>query len=210
MSEYHKIESLFERDEKTFKFKEPFIFKNPAHSLINLWEFTEKIDGTNIRLIWCAKEKALRIGGRTDKAQIPQGILDYVNTEDVRARFFSTFPDVDVVVYGEGYGAGIQAVGSQYREDKSFIVFDVLVNGKWWLSQSNAADVSEKLGFRYVPIVGVMSINDAVKFVREGFHSNIGTAPAEGLIGRTSEPLFDNKGHRLIVKIKTKDFKNEN
>ncbi len=29
------------------------------------------------------------------------------------------------------------------------------------------------------------------------------------LVGRTAETLFDKKGHRLIVKLKTKDFANE-
>jgi hypothetical protein len=40
-----------------------------------------------------------------------------------------------------------------------------------------------------------------------GFTSQIGPShPAEGLVGRPVEALFDKKGHRLIVKLKTKDF----
>ncbi len=209
MSEYHKIESLYERDEKTFKFKEPFVLKNPAIGIINSWEFTEKIDGTNIRLIWSSKNKSLKIGGRTDKAQIPAGILDYVNTDEVRERFLSAFLDVDVIVYGEGYGAGIQAIGSHYRQDKSFIVFDVLVDGKWWISWDNVKSVSKNLGFDYVPFFGVMTIDAAVDIVRKGFSSKIGGAISEGLVGRPSIPLFGKDGKRLVVKIKTKDFRNE-
>ena len=48
----------------------------------------------------------------------------------------------------------------------------------------------------------------ATEMVRAGFPTRIGTSgkPAEGLVGRPAEALFDKKGHRLIVKLKTKDF----
>jgi hypothetical protein len=44
--------------------------------------------------------------------------------------------------------------------------------------------------------------------VRVGFKSKLngGAAQAEGLVGRPLETLFDKKGSRLIVKLKTKDF----
>jgi hypothetical protein len=44
--------------------------------------------------------------------------------------------------------------------------------------------------------------------VRAGFQSRLngGKAKAEGLVGRPAETLFDKKGARLIVKLKTKDF----
>lgn len=56
-----------------------------------------------------------------------------------------------------------------------------------------------------------MTLEDATHMVRNGFISLLGAAnkqnfPAEGLVGRTAEPLFDKKGARLIVKLKTKDF----
>mgnify|MGYP003290714294 CR=1 FL=1 len=53
MIEYHKIETLFERDEKTKKLIEGN-FRNKTVEFLkdNLWEFTEKIDGTNIRILW--------------------------------------------------------------------------------------------------------------------------------------------------------------
>jgi hypothetical protein len=53
---------------------------------------------------------------------------------------------------------------------------------------------------------------EATAYVRSGFHSHLAlknrgiTHPAEGLVGRPVEALFDKKGHRLIVKLKTKDF----
>ena len=52
MSEYHKIETLYERDEKTFRIKPELILKNRVYGLLKSWRWTEKIDGTNIRVMW--------------------------------------------------------------------------------------------------------------------------------------------------------------
>ena len=120
----------------------------------------------------------------------------------------SVFADVDAIVYGEGYGAGIQKGGGDYSPTKKLIVFDVLVDGKWWLAQEDVEDVARKLGLETVPFVGEMTLEDATEMVRAGFPSrlNNGKKQAEGLVGRPVEALFDKKGARLIVKLKTKDF----
>jgi ATP-dependent RNA circularization protein (DNA/RNA ligase family) len=117
------------------------------------------------------------------------------------------FPDTPIVVYGEGYGAGIQKVGGLYSATKKFIVFDVKV-GDWWLSDENMRGVANKLGLEAVPLIGEMTLEDATAKVRDGFKSalNGGMAQAEGMVGRPIEALFDKKGSRLIVKLKTKDF----
>jgi hypothetical protein len=57
-----------------------------------------------------------------------------------------------------------------------------------------------------VPDFGDMTLEDATELVRVGFQSRIGKGKSEGLVGRPIEALFDKKGHRLIVKLKTKDF----
>jgi hypothetical protein len=53
-----------------------------------------------------------------------------------------------------------------------------------------------------------MSLEEAAEKVRTGFPSmlNGGKMRAEGMVGRPAETLFDKKGARLIVKLKTKDF----
>ena len=206
MSEYHKIETLYERDEKTFKLKEPLILKNKVYGIIKTWQFTEKIDGTNIRCIW--KDGKLSFGGKTDNAQIHADLIKYlyeaITPEKLQAAFTTC---TDAVIYGEGFGAGIQG-GGDYSKDKRFIVFDVLVDGKWWLDWENTCDVANKLGMPVVPFVGEMTLEQASNLVRDGFKSRLGgcTKDAEGLVGRPCEALFDKKGHRLIVKLKTKDF----
>jgi hypothetical protein len=205
--EYHKIETLYERDEKTFRLKPELILKNPTYGLLKTWQFTEKIDGTNIRCIWDHATGKLTFGGKTDNAQIHADLIRYlyenIPVENVR----QVFPDVSAVLYGEGYGAGIQK-GGDYSDKKQFILFDVLVDGKWWLNWDNVCDIAAKLHIDTVPFIGEMTLVEATEMARIGFQSrlNNGKAQAEGLVGRPAEALFDKKGHRLIVKIKTKDF----
>jgi len=207
MSEYHKIETLYERDEQTHKLKQPLVLKNPTYALLKSWQFTEKIDGTNIRCTWDYVAEKLVFGGKTDNAQIHADLVKHlyetVSVEKIRA----AFPDVSAVLYGEGYGAGIQK-GGDYSPTKKFILFDVLVGGTWWLSWDNTVDVALKVGLDTVPFIGDMSLETAAELVRVGFQSalNGGKAKAEGLVGRPAETLFDKKGARLIVKLKTKDF----
>jgi hypothetical protein len=205
--EYHKIETLYERDEATHRLKPELVLKNRTYSLVKTWLWTEKIDGTNIRAIWDAATGKLTFGGKTDNAQIHADLIRYlyenIPVENIRA----IFPDVNVVIYGEGYGAGIQK-GGDYSATKKFIVFDVLVDRTWWLNWENTCDVAAKLHLDVVPYIGEMTLEDATAMVRAGFQSrlNCGKMKAEGLVGRTAEPLFDKKGARLIVKLKTKDF----
>lgn len=69
--------------------------------------------------------------------------------------------------------------------------------------------VASKLGLEAVPSFGEMSLEDATELVRGGIDSRcavVAGTKAEGLVGRPLETLFDKKGHRLIVKLKTKDF----
>ena len=78
MKLYHKIETLFERDEKT---KKLIIgkFRNPTVEYLkdNVWTFTEKIDGMNTFVLYDGHE--VTFGGRTERAQIPKPLLDRLN-----------------------------------------------------------------------------------------------------------------------------------
>ena len=204
--EYGKIETLYVRDEKTFKVMVGDL-KNRTYSLLKTWHWTEKVDGTNIRCIW--DQSNVTFGGKTDNAQIHADLLNWLMINITREKMIQVFPDVNAIIYGEGYGAGIQKGGGDYSPKKKIIVFDVLVDGKWWLSYENVCDVAQRLGLEVVPSFGEMSLEDATEMVRRGFKSRCAINPekmAEGLVGRPLETLFDKKGHRLITKIKTKDF----
>ena len=200
--QYHKIETLFERDETTHKVR-PFVFKNRTYTLLKEWHWTEKIDGTNIRCIW--KDGRVSFSGKSDNAQIHADLVKWLYENITEEKMRSVFLDSPGVVYGEGYGAGIQK-GGDYSQTKKLIVFDVLVDNQWWLNWENTWDVATKLGLDVVPYYGAMTLEQAVEMVSAGFKSKIGTAAAEGLVGRPEETLYDKKMARLITKIKTKDF----
>jgi hypothetical protein len=148
-------------------------------------------------------------GGKTDNAQMDTQLLcrlqEMFPADKLTAAFWLDGKRVSAVLYGEGYGAGIQK-GGCYRPDKSFILFDVLVDGKWWLDRESVDDVAEKLGIDVVPYLGRMTLGEIASLVSEPFPSKIGTGNAEGVVARPIEPLFDRKGARVIIKLKTKDF----
>ncbi len=200
--EYHKIETLYERGDN-FKIKPELILKNRVYGIIKTWHWTEKIDGTNVRAIW--KDGKLSFNGKTDNAQMPGDLIKWLYEHVKPEAMADIFQGTNAVVYGEGYGAGIQK-GGLYSSTKKFIGFDVLVEDKWWLSREDTNDVLIKLGLDSVPYLGEMTLEEATAKVKQGFPSAIGTAQAEGMVGRPIETLFDKKGHRLIVKLKTKDF----
>lgn len=218
--EYHKITSLYERDKRTLKFKEPLVLANSLYGIINDWIWTEKVDGMNIRVYWEPSvmltpvdngpgmpeysKESLGIDGRSNEAQIPSELMDNMIKLLDKDRFRACFPKVKVTIYGEGYGRGTAKGGGNYGDPK-FIVFDVNING-FWLGANNVRDVATKLGLESVLKVLHGSLADATELVRNGFKSNLGNCRAEGLVGRTIEPLFDKQGRRLICKIKTRDF----
>src|SRR5712691_1407680 len=111
MSEYHKIETLYERDDRTHKLKDPLVLRNRIYGALKSWQWTEKVDGTNIRVIW--RDGKITIGGRTDNAQIHADLIRWIYGNITREALASTFNDsAHVVLYSEGYGAGIQKGGS--------------------------------------------------------------------------------------------------
>jgi len=206
MEPYHKIETLFLRDED---FNLTDQLRNPVYGTIDPWTVTEKIDGTNIRVA-LAEDDQVRFGGRTDNAQIHSDLYRHLQetfTQDnMRALRLDDEP-VPIALYGEGYGAGIQN-GGDYREDKGFILFDVKV-GEWWLLDEAVTEIAEKLEIPRVPILGQWTLKEIVAQVRDGFKSPHAQAErvAEGIVARPIEPLFDRRGKRIVVKLKQDDFR---
>lgn len=204
---YHKIDTLFERDERTFVV-DPSKLKSPVLATITEWDVTEKIDGTNIRVM-LSESGEISFGGRSDNAQLPADLMQYLirtfPASELQRVFWIDGKPTSAVLYGEGYGAGIQK-GSAYRHDKAFILFDVQVGGKWWLDRIAVSDVATKLDIDEVPYLGRMTLQQIVDLVRTPQPSRIGNAQMEGIVARPIEPLFDRKGARIIIKLKTRDF----
>lgn len=216
MTKYHKIDTLFKRDpankHKTLLMGE---YSRPEFEYLkdNHWEFTEKVDGTNIRVIWNPVEKKVTFGGKTDNAQIPAYLITVLNDKFSSEQFTEHFDaDSSVILYGEGYGAKIQKGGGNYYPDGvDFVLFDVKV-GDVWLERPNVDDIATKLGVPIIPVVGWGSLKAAVELIQEkALESEVAkwryqTRLAEGIVMRPTAGLSDRLGRRIITKLKFKDF----
>ena len=209
MREYPKIETIFNRDTEGTKKLIFGTYQNETVKYLrfNDWQFTEKIDGTNISVEWDGH--AVSFHGRTERAQIPKHLLEYLEktflTTEAEELFEQTYGDKNVILYGEGYGAKIQN-GGNYRSDVSFILFDVLIGDNWqereWVEKT-----AKMFGIDAVPVVFVGSLEEGIDYVMEHHPSTIGTAMMEGVVGRPMVEMRDRLGKRIIVKIKWEDFK---
>ena len=248
---YPSIDTLFNRDLLTHKLVIGD-YKQEIFSLIKEWERTEKIDGTNIRVTYDPGELLLaqrwgmeevgsdfarklaersthpnpnfKVGGRTENAQLPMGVIDYINSKLTVEKLQEIFGDKSAVIFGEGYGDKIQDGGGYIHPDdpvrQKFIIFDILIGGKYWLKRADVEDICEKLGLDVVPVIKLentivdydkapdIHFEDIIDLVEEGFKSQLGdgTKDAEGLVGRTKIPLFDAKHRRIICKLRTEDL----
>ena len=206
---YHKIETLYNRDMEGSKRLIEGDYRNETIKFLKdmPWQFTEKIDGTNIRIMWDGHK--ITYGGRTERANIPahlmNKLLELFGNEETEQLFEQIFGEKEVIFFGEGYGAKIQGCGGLYRSDVSFILFDVMINGNYQ-PREMVETAAKQFNLEIVPIIFEGTLDEGVAYVRTKPKSTIGKAPMEGLVGRPKVELQDRCGNRLIVKIKVKDF----
>lgn len=211
MNEYTKIETIFERDMDGTKKLIEGKFRNETVEFLkdNQWICTEKIDGTNIGIVWDGHKVSYQ--GRTERAQIPANLMNKLiemfGGETNEELFEQKFGETQVILFGEGYGAKIQKGGGNYRSDVSFILFDVyLPEQNLWLKRDALEDISKTFGIDVVPIVLTGTMQEAVDFVKQKPKSTIGVADMEGLVCKPAVDMLDRMGRRVIVKVKVRDF----
>jgi len=229
MEEYHKINTIYKRDMANKKRLIEGDWSTPEFEYLqhNKWEFTEKVDGTNIRvkITRVANSCWVEYGGRTDAANIPPHLTEHLEEtfptygpyrrDLMRPAFGKRHMDLldwmltknltDVVLYGEGFGPKIQQ-GEKYGDAVKFVLFDVKV-GDWWLDRAGVEDVAKALDIPVVPVLGYGTLHDAVHWVKGDMGSKYGYFEAEGIVARPTVPMYTRKGERIIAKIKCRDFK---
>lgn len=207
LKEYHKIETIFKRDDNTKKLNEDKYRNETVEFLKDMeWEFTEKIDGTNIRVYWDGHK--VQYFGRTERAQIPSQLLNFLLEKfggDANEEMFEQlFGEKEVTLIGEGYGAKIQS-GGDYRADNSFALFDVIIDDIF-LDREAVNSIANSLNIETAPVVFYGNLQKGIDYVKTKPSSLIGTAKSEGLVARPKQELKDRLGNRIIVKIKVRDF----
>lgn len=201
-----------------------FGLRVPAAMQISRWLVTEKVDGMNMRVVWAPELTGdpVTILGRSDNAQIPKDLLapmreTFTNEALVKAfgGYATTFtsgesvlvdlPDT-VVLFGEGFGPGIQKAGQAYGGVKRFALFDVVVDGHW-LRWSDVEDVAAKLGIPTVPVLARdVDLWEALEYVDASELQAEGSEHIEGIVVRTDPYLFDGRGNRVMFKYKVRDL----
>lgn len=256
MREYPSTNNLYTRDPETHKLILGEI-KVPEHAAIGSWLVTEKVDGTNIRVLLrldgfqdtpdgsnAVRKMQVEVRGRSDRANVP-GDLEAKILQEINARWQQVFAwlqdltmdddTIQVCIYGEGYGAGIQKVGKQYRaDDKSLRIFDVTTNRVgfngdvaiesgplWWRNWETVENAATALGLPTVPKLMDGAPTDVItEFVAsnpsslvawydggEGTWYDPEVGPTmEGVVARTDPYLYDWQGHRILFKLKGADL----
>ena len=219
MISYPSIENPFKREAGGSNLLQPYVWTRPEFEYLkdNEWTFTEKVDGTNVRVIWEREvdfeehevRTSIEYRGRTDRATLHPELLSHLadkfNSESAHEYLHDQFPS-GATLYGEGYGAGIQK-GGCYGPDKRFILFDILV-GEWWLSEGAARGIASALGIPHVPTIARGGLAVGIEMVRHGLDSVMGSGYAEGLVAKPVVPLAMRNRDRLITKIKHRDLYN--
>lgn len=215
MIEYPKIDNMYKRnpDRKS----ELLIgqFTRPEFSAINAWDASEKIDGMNVQMKFHSVfNNSFDINGRTDNTQFSllqeEFLLDY--GDDIRGRvghIINSFDLDSLTIYGELYGPKIQA-GGNYSQSLGFRAFDMLVNDKVWLAPDDVRKNAEAMNVEMVPSLGIMTTDDLFLMVAGGFKSTFSDNEeydAEGVIAKVPWNLYDQRGRRVMFKLKTKDLR---
>ena len=211
--EYIKIKAVYKRDPKgkiimgeysdeTFKYLENCD-----------WIATEKIDGTNTRIIWDGPRISCK--GASDNANIPdfesKWLSETFGTPEKEELFEQVFGGKQAIVFGEFYGHKINKSGEFMNpQSNGFIIFDVNING-YWLSYSNMSDIATNIGCDYVKAARLGTLKQIIDYVIENgtklTESASGNkAPLEGYVCFPSVPLFFNDGTPIKTKVKVRDL----
>ena len=206
---YPKIDTLFNRGEN-FKVI-PGEYRQEEFEYINKWLVTEKLDGTNLSLIYTNSYFG-NFRGRTENAQFNDKqrtfLSNLVQDRIIRGcRIANDYNLESLEIFGEFFGAGIQN-GGKYG-DMQFRVYDMRVDEKTWLDHESVLSNCERLGLEHVPYwPDLVTTDDIVGLVENGFQSLVPNSmiDSEGVVLKTPKPLYDQRGKRIIAKTKHRDF----
>jgi hypothetical protein len=116
-----------------------------------------------------------------------------------------------VILYGEAYGGRQQKMSGTYGDKLRFIVFDVMVGGKW-LTVREAESITIKCGLEFVSYKKIKSTIEELNAAMseqsiQAIRNGVGEGKVrEGIVIRPMEEDVDDLGERVIYKHKTKEY----
>ena len=215
--EYPKIHTLFKRDNETHEIIEKDLSLD-EFGMMKVWHVTEKVDGMNVRVFWDPIRERVTFKGHKSGSIIVKKLQEYLTKTFTPEIMKNKFGMDQAVLYGEGYGPGIQK-GGVYRDDISFVLFDAKIAG-FWLIYDKVKVLAEQLGIRVVPEIGLLNVLEIVDYVKskpksilaKEIYEDIGKDPEtrqvmEGVVCR-SVPLvlFRTTQTPVMFKLKVKDY----
>lgn len=203
-----KTETLFNRGDN---FKVTREFRKPEFGLVKDWKFYEKVDGTSVILHYEQMLTNSTFYGRTARSKFNDRQARFL-TDTMRRHHNAVEANILAVnliatldIYAELVGPDLQ--GNPYGLDEHRLyVFDMRVNDQYWLDAHKVEGNAAACGFRHVPYMGIDSTHNISELVFRGFTSEIAPVDSEGVVMRTDPLLYDNRGKRIIAKLKTKDL----
>jgi hypothetical protein len=171
--------------------------------------FTEKVDGTNIRVHWDGY--SVSFWGRTSRTKLHPELVEYLSSVFTEEAMEATFQDRKVTLFGEGIGKKIQS--GLYGDDYKFVMFDTFFEQDYdsplrgiWSEPMTIFQLSRVFN---VPSVEQFSVTGTL---REGIRdlpfgrSRLADVESEGWIATAVGGLLTRTGKRIKYKLKAKDI----
>ena len=212
---YHHIEAPTKEDKELGKLykkrvlkvpEPPFMedFRHPLYYYLyhNEWIVRRKLDGQNLRVYWNG-EQALW-NGKSDAFTCGTSLVEYMNSTFLEEIFEENFGrEKEVWLFGEHMGPKVQGNELNLTKD-TFVLFDVKVNDTW-LSKENVCGIAEYFGiptcYDFMPEAPTASLCKIIAEVSEGKYKDW-----EGVVAVPTVEIRDQQNHRIIVKVKNKDY----
>jgi hypothetical protein len=197
---YPKMLNLYKFDEKTKGRKGEMSCPEFEYLKDCTWQFTEKLDGMNMRVIFDEDNK-ISIRGRTDKAQLKEDLVDTIK------EMFKDVVSPGTTFFGEGIGPKIQK-NIYKKEKRTFVLFDIHDDtNDYWLDTKSVKEVAQVFGIPRVPVLFAGTLRQGYLAVKHGLFSVLNPGKfAEGLVGKPLVSVRNRSGGRIIVKIKGRDY----
>lgn len=213
MTEYQKIETLYKFDNTTKTYTGEFYNQYVEYLRNNRWLTSEKVNGTNVSVQFDGHR--IEFHGRTERAGLPKEVIEILTEKfgDSEVEFEQLFSGKPAILYMECYGGKIQ--GGAYGGKERLVGFDVTVNGQY-LDKRCIGEIFAKFGVDCVEFKEVENLDVAINEVKSWAENpkrgispycEKGTTIKEGLVCVPSARIYDNRGKRIIVKIKTEDLR---